>query len=93
MTASHCIYLNLGHSFQPLRNYNCKEMFFSVTQFYFSIYFLCLDNSSKLNFFPSTYPDGYEFLEILKKVAEDNTDNDDLSIVWIDPDDFPLVRK
>jgi hypothetical protein len=32
-------------------------------------------------------------LEILKKVAEDNTDNDDLSIVWIDPDDFPLVRK
>uniref|UniRef100_A0ABI7YEY7 Calsequestrin n=1 Tax=Felis catus TaxID=9685 RepID=A0ABI7YEY7_FELCA len=36
-------------------------------------------------------PDGYEFLEILKQVARDNTDNPDLSIVWIDPDDFPLV--
>ena len=35
--------------------------------------------------------DGYEFLEILKQVARDNTDNPDLSIVWIDPDDFPLV--
>lgn len=36
--------------------------------------------------------DGYEFLEILKDVARDNTKNPDLSIVWIDPDDFPLVR-
>uniref|UniRef100_A0A8B9WUQ5 Calsequestrin n=1 Tax=Bos mutus grunniens TaxID=30521 RepID=A0A8B9WUQ5_BOSMU len=36
-------------------------------------------------------PDGYEFLEILKQVARDNTDNPDLSIVWIDPDDFPLA--
>jgi len=27
----------------------------------------------------------------VKEVAEDNTDNPDLSIVWIDPDDFPLV--
>lgn len=35
--------------------------------------------------------DGFEFLEILKQVARDNTDNPDLSIVWIDPDDFPLV--
>uniref|UniRef100_A0A452EL71 Calsequestrin n=1 Tax=Capra hircus TaxID=9925 RepID=A0A452EL71_CAPHI len=35
--------------------------------------------------------DGYEFLEILKQVARDNTDNPDLSIVWIDPDDFPLL--
>lgn len=42
---------------------------------------------------PSLNPasDGYEFLEILKQVARDNTDNPDLSIVWIDPDDFPLV--
>lgn len=24
-------------------------------------------------------------------MARDNTDNPDLSIVWIDPDDFPLV--
>uniref|UniRef100_A0AAR2KSL5 Calsequestrin n=1 Tax=Pygocentrus nattereri TaxID=42514 RepID=A0AAR2KSL5_PYGNA len=36
-------------------------------------------------------PDGYEFLEILKEVARDNTKNPDLSIVWIDPDDFPLL--
>lgn len=36
--------------------------------------------------------DGFEFLDILKQVAEDNTDNPSLSIVWIDPDDFPLVR-
>ena len=35
--------------------------------------------------------DGYEFLESVKQVAEDNSDNPDLSIVWIDPDDFPLV--
>lgn len=38
-----------------------------------------------------SFPDGYEFLEILKDVARDNTNNPDLSIVWIDPDDFPLV--
>ncbi|KAF6730624.1 Calsequestrin-1 [Oryzias melastigma] len=37
-------------------------------------------------------PDGFEFLEILKEVAQDNTDNPNLSIIWIDPDDFPLVR-
>ncbi|XP_018583912.1 calsequestrin-2 [Scleropages formosus] len=36
-------------------------------------------------------PDGYEFFEILKEVARDNTNNPDLSIVWIDPDDFPLL--
>lgn len=24
-------------------------------------------------------------------MARDNTDNPDLSIIWIDPDDFPLV--
>lgn len=36
--------------------------------------------------------DGYEFLETLKSVAQDNTENPDLSIIWIDPDDFPLVR-
>ncbi|XP_055021712.1 calsequestrin-2-like isoform X2 [Boleophthalmus pectinirostris] len=36
-------------------------------------------------------PDGYEFLEILKDVARDNTNNLELSIVWIDPDDFPLL--
>lgn len=35
--------------------------------------------------------DGYEFLEILKEVAQDNTENPNLSIIWIDPDDFPLV--
>ncbi|KAF7237535.1 Calsequestrin-2 [Varanus komodoensis] len=36
-------------------------------------------------------PDGFEFLEVVKQVAKDNTDNPDLSIVWIDPDDFPLL--
>ncbi|XP_064424501.1 calsequestrin-1 isoform X2 [Latimeria chalumnae] len=36
-------------------------------------------------------PDGFEFLEILKEVAEDNTDNPELSIIWIDPEDFPLL--
>uniref|UniRef100_A0A3B3U051 Calsequestrin n=1 Tax=Poecilia latipinna TaxID=48699 RepID=A0A3B3U051_9TELE len=36
-------------------------------------------------------PDGYEFLEILKEVARANTHLPDLSIIWIDPDDFPLL--
>ncbi|XP_058638867.1 calsequestrin-1b isoform X3 [Onychostoma macrolepis] len=36
-------------------------------------------------------PDGYEFLEILKEVAQENTENPDLSIIWIDPDDFALM--
>lgn len=36
-------------------------------------------------------PDGFEFLEILKQVARDNTQLPELSIIWIDPDDFPLV--
>lgn len=49
----------------------------------------CVTQSSQL---PVTLPpDGYEFLEILKDVARDNTNNPELSIVWIDPDDFPLV--
>lgn len=39
------------------------------------------------------FSDGFEFLEILKEVARDNTHNPDLSIVWIDPDNFPLVTK
>lgn len=46
----------------------------------------------------STWPlnsplDGYEFLEILKEVARENTNNPNLSIIWIDPDNFPLVWK
>lgn len=41
----------------------------------------------------SLAPDGYEFLEVLKQVARDNTHLPELSIVWIDPDDFPLVRS
>ncbi|XP_061664536.1 calsequestrin-1-like isoform X2 [Syngnathoides biaculeatus] len=36
-------------------------------------------------------PDGFEFLEILKEVARENTDNPNLSIIWIDPDCFPLL--
>lgn len=42
---------------------------------------------------PLLATDGYEFLEILKDVAQDNTDNPDLSIIWIDPEDFPLVNR
>lgn len=37
--------------------------------------------------------DGFEFLEILKEVARDNTNDPNLSIIWIDPDNFPLVGK
>lgn len=37
--------------------------------------------------------DGYEFLEILKEVARENTNNPNLSIIWIDPDNFPLVSN
>uniref|UniRef100_A0A8C9WVH6 Calsequestrin n=1 Tax=Sander lucioperca TaxID=283035 RepID=A0A8C9WVH6_SANLU len=40
--------------------------------------------------FPDTY-NGFEFLEILKEVARDNTQLPELSIIWIDPDDFPLL--
>ncbi|XP_071210977.1 calsequestrin-2-like [Salvelinus alpinus] len=36
-------------------------------------------------------PDGYEFLELLKEVARDNTHHPGLSIIWIDPGDFPLL--
>ncbi|XP_048476727.1 calsequestrin-1-like [Rhincodon typus] len=39
-----------------------------------------------------TFLYGYEFLEIVKEVAEDNTDNPNLSIVWIDPENFPLLN-
>lgn len=49
---------------------------------------VCLQESCSGSYIIS---DGFEFLEILKQVARDNTDNPDLSIVWIDPDDFPLV--
>lgn len=42
---------------------------------------------------PFSAADGYEFMEILKDVAQDNTDNPDLSIIWIDPEDFPLVNR
>ena len=38
-------------------------------------------------------PEGYEFVQVLKQVAVLNTDNDDLSIVWIDPDEFPLLHS
>lgn len=32
-------------------------------------------------------------MQVLKQVAVLNTDNDDLSIVWIDPDEFPLLHS
>lgn len=54
-----------------------------------SLFVVKLKVSSGTSVLPSS--DGYEFLEILKDVARDNTNNPDLSIVWIDPDDFPLV--
>uniref|UniRef100_A0A8C1N1I7 Calsequestrin n=1 Tax=Cyprinus carpio TaxID=7962 RepID=A0A8C1N1I7_CYPCA len=50
-----------------------------------------LDGEHIIAFAEEGDPDGFEFLEIVKEVAEDNTDNPDLSIVWIDPDDFPLL--
>ncbi|KAG9330986.1 hypothetical protein JZ751_021307, partial [Albula glossodonta] len=50
-----------------------------------------IDGEHILAFAEESDPDGFEFLEILKEVAEDNTDNPDLSIIWIDPDDFPLL--
>ncbi|XP_052651809.1 LOW QUALITY PROTEIN: calsequestrin-1 [Harpia harpyja] len=40
---------------------------------------------------PIPTPNGFEFLEILKDVARDNMDNPDLSILWINPEDFPLL--
>ncbi|XP_058716426.1 calsequestrin-1-like [Poecile atricapillus] len=36
-------------------------------------------------------PDGFEFLEILKEVARDKRDNPEFRILWIDPDDFPML--
>ncbi|XP_048144373.1 ubiquitin carboxyl-terminal hydrolase 21 [Corvus hawaiiensis] len=35
-------------------------------------------------------PDGFEFLETLKEVARDKRGDPKFSILWIDPDDFPL---
>ncbi|XP_003500330.1 calsequestrin-1 [Cricetulus griseus] len=50
-----------------------------------------LDGIHIVAFAEEADPDGYEFLETLKAVAQDNTENPDLSIIWIDPDDFPLL--
>uniref|UniRef100_A0A8U7NXX7 Calsequestrin n=1 Tax=Corvus moneduloides TaxID=1196302 RepID=A0A8U7NXX7_CORMO len=36
-------------------------------------------------------PDGFEFLETLKEVARDKRGDPKFSILWIDPDDFPLL--
>lgn len=38
-------------------------------------------------------PEGYEFIHTLKEVAALHTDNPNLSIVWIDPDEFPLMHE
>lgn len=56
-----------------------------------SLVYLSLAPWPRVHTPPLLFPDGYEFLEILKDVARDNTNNPELSIVWIDPDDFPLV--
>ena len=37
-------------------------------------------------------PEGFEFLQMMKELAQTLIDNEDLSIVWIDPDEFALVR-
>jgi hypothetical protein len=37
-------------------------------------------------------PEGYEFSQNLKAAAQIHTENEDLSIVWIDPEEFPLVK-
>ncbi|KAM9368283.1 calsequestrin-1 isoform 3-T3 [Phaethornis superciliosus] len=50
-----------------------------------------MDGIHILAFAEANDPDGFEFLEILKDVARDNVDNPDLSILWIDPKDFPLL--
>lgn len=54
------------------------------SQFYESIPITCHEPLPSVS-------DGYEFLEILKEVARENTNNPNLSIIWIDPDNFPLV--
>ncbi|CBY13690.1 unnamed protein product, partial [Oikopleura dioica] len=38
-------------------------------------------------------PEGYEFTQNLKAAAQIHTDNEELSIVWIDPDEFPLMHE
>nr|XP_046176639.1 calsequestrin-1-like [Oncorhynchus gorbuscha] len=50
-----------------------------------------IDGEHIIAFAEEDDPDGFEFLEILKEVAEEHNDNPNLSIVWIDPDDFPLL--
>uniref|UniRef100_A0A671XKK4 Calsequestrin n=1 Tax=Sparus aurata TaxID=8175 RepID=A0A671XKK4_SPAAU len=61
-----------------------------------SLSFLCsqeddIDGEHIVAFAEEDDPDGFEFLEILKEVARENTDNPNLSIIWIDPDNFPLL--
>jgi len=36
-------------------------------------------------------PEGFEFLQMIKEIAQSHIENEDLSVVWIDPDDFALV--
>uniref|UniRef100_A0A3P8ZHL8 Calsequestrin n=1 Tax=Esox lucius TaxID=8010 RepID=A0A3P8ZHL8_ESOLU len=50
-----------------------------------------IDGEHIIAFAEESDPDGFEFLEILKELAEEHNDNPILSIVWIDPDDFPLL--
>lgn len=68
--------------------------------FYFRGVFIYNDSTAMIKYQANTLNhawhlnfslDGYEFLEILKEVARENTDNPNLSIIWIDPDNFPLV--
>ena len=41
----------------------------------------------------STFLLGFELVQTLKELAQLQDSNEDLSIVWIDPDDFPLVSS
>nr|XP_002130664.1 calsequestrin-2 [Ciona intestinalis] len=43
-------------------------------------------------FADETDPEGFEFLQLLKEIAHIHTDDPNLSIVWIDPDDFTLLH-
>ena len=43
-------------------------------------------------FAEETDSEGFEFIHTVKELAKHYSNKKDLSIVWIDPDDFALVR-
>uniref|UniRef100_A0A8C3MXB1 Calsequestrin n=1 Tax=Geospiza parvula TaxID=87175 RepID=A0A8C3MXB1_GEOPR len=48
-----------------------------------------MDGTPIVAFAEGDDPDGFEFLETLREVAQDRRDQPDFSILWIDPRDFP----